>query len=90
MTLELAIILPTLNERENLRGLERRLSAALEGIEWEAIIVDDNSQDGTADEARALSLENPRIRCIQRICLRSCHALRYDHALFRIDELRII
>ena len=67
MTLELAIILPTLNERENLRGLERRLSAALEGIEWEAIIVDDNSQDGTADEARALSLENPRIRCIQRI-----------------------
>jgi dolichol-phosphate mannosyltransferase len=65
--LQLAIVLPTLNERGNLRRLEQRLTAALEGIEWEAIIVDDNSRDGTADEARAISLENPRIRCIQRI-----------------------
>jgi dolichol-phosphate mannosyltransferase len=67
VALQLAIILPTLNERGNLRGLAQRLSAALQGIEWEAIIVDDNSQDGTADEARAISSENPRIRCIQRI-----------------------
>jgi dolichol-phosphate mannosyltransferase len=65
--LELAVVLPTLNERGNLRRLEQRLTAALAGIEWEAIIVDDNSRDGTADEARAMSLENPRIRCIQRI-----------------------
>ena len=67
MTLELAIVLPTLNERGNLAALERRLATALVGIDWEAIIVDDNSEDGTADEARRLSLENPRIRCIQRI-----------------------
>ena len=67
VTLQLAIVLPTLNERGNLRGLEQRLSTALQGIEWEAIIVDDNSRDGTADEARAMSLENPRMRCIQRI-----------------------
>ena len=66
-SLELAVILPTLNERGNLRRLAERLEAALEGIAWEAIIVDDDSKDGTADEARALSLENPRIRCIQRI-----------------------
>nr|WP_205813163.1 glycosyltransferase family 2 protein [Burkholderia sp. Ac-20365] len=66
-SLRLAIVLPTLNERKNLRPLVKRLDAALVGIAWEAIFVDDNSHDGTADEARAISLEDPRIRCIQRI-----------------------
>jgi len=65
--LELAVILPTLNERGNLRGLVQRLDEALAGIAWEAIIVDDNSPDGTADEARAISLSDPRLRVIQRI-----------------------
>jgi dolichol-phosphate mannosyltransferase len=65
--LELAVILPTYNERKNLRPLVARLDAALAGIRWEAIYVDDNSPDGTADEARAIGLEDPRIRVIQRI-----------------------
>jgi len=65
--LQLAIVLPTLNERANLAPLVDRLDAALAGIVWEAIIVDDNSPDGTSDEARAISLCDPRIRIIQRI-----------------------
>jgi dolichol-phosphate mannosyltransferase len=65
--LQLAIVLPTLNERANLTSLVERLDAALHGIVWEAIIVDDNSPDGTADEARTISLNDPRIRVIQRI-----------------------
>ncbi len=65
--LQLAVVLPTLNERKNLRPLVDRLAAALAGIAWEAIFVDDNSADGTADEARAISQSDPRIRCIQRI-----------------------
>lgn len=67
MTLQLAIVLPTLNERANLAPLVERLDAALPGVVWEAIIVDDNSPDGTSDEARALALRDPRIRVIQRI-----------------------
>ncbi len=67
MSLQLAIILPTLNERANLRRLVDRLDGALAGIAWEAIFVDDNSPDGTSDEARAISLADPRIRVIQRI-----------------------
>lgn len=67
MPLQLAIILPTLNERANLAPLVDRLDAALEGIAWEAIFVDDNSPDGTSDEARALALSDRRIRVIQRI-----------------------
>ncbi len=65
--LQLAVVLPTYNERGNLRALVERLGTALAGLNWEAIFVDDHSPDGTADEARAINLENPRVRVIERI-----------------------
>ena len=65
--LELAIVLPTLDERENLAPLIERMEASLGRSGWEVLIVDDNSADGTADEARALALNDPRIRVIHRI-----------------------
>ena len=65
--LELAIVLPTFNERDNLASLVEKLHVALAGISWEAIFVDDDSPDGTSDEARALSLKDPHVRVIQRI-----------------------
>ena len=52
--LQLAVILPTFNERKNIAPMIERLDAALEGIAWEAIFVDDNSPDGTAEEARRI------------------------------------
>jgi dolichol-phosphate mannosyltransferase len=68
MTLDLAIILPTLNERGNLGPLVERIDRAIgTAAVWEVIIVDDDSRDGTADEARALALTDPRVRVIQRI-----------------------
>lgn len=67
MTLRLGVVLPTYNERGNLRTMIGRLDTALAGIEWEVIVVDDNSPDGTADEARALAQEDARVRVIQRI-----------------------
>ncbi len=67
MALDLAIILPTLNERGNLGPLVERIAAAMEPYGWEVIIVDDDSRDGTADEARTLALTDPRVRVIQRI-----------------------
>jgi len=65
--LELAIILPTLNERDNLAPLVERIEGALGASGWEVLVVDDNSADGTSDEARRLALTDPRIRVIQRI-----------------------
>ena len=65
--LELAIILPTLNERDNLAPLVERIEGALGTTGWEVLIVDDNSADGTSDEARRLSLSDPRVRVLQRI-----------------------
>ncbi|WP_369027359.1 glycosyltransferase family 2 protein [Qipengyuania sp. RANM35] len=65
--LELAIILPTLNERDNLEPLVERIEGALGHGGWEVLIVDDNSADGTADEARRIAQTDPRVRVIQRI-----------------------
>ena len=65
--LQLAVILPTFNERKNIAPMVERLDAALKGLSWEAIFVDDNSPDGTAEEARRIGRTDPRIRVIERI-----------------------
>ena len=67
MSLDLAIILPTLNERGNLAPLVERIAAVMGAEGWEVLIIDDDSKDGTADEARALAQADHRVRVIQRI-----------------------
>ena len=52
--LELAIVLPTLNEKGNIAPMVARLEEALGPSGWEAVFVDDNSKDGTAEEARRI------------------------------------
>ena len=64
---QLSVIIPTFNERDNVATLFQRLAIALAGVNWEAIFVDDNSPDGTADAVRTLALQDSRARCIQRI-----------------------
>jgi dolichol-phosphate mannosyltransferase len=65
--LQLSVIVPTFNERDNVVALHQRLATALAGIAWEAIFVDDNSPDGTAGVLRALAEQDSRVRCIRRI-----------------------
>lgn len=64
---ELSIILPTFNEGENVAEIIGRLRRCLSGIRWEAIFVDDDSDDGTADRVREFGQEDARIRCVRRI-----------------------
>ena len=49
------IVVPTYNERLNIRPLVSLLENALTGIDWEVVFVDDDSPDGTADEVRELA-----------------------------------
>jgi dolichol-phosphate mannosyltransferase len=65
--LQLSIVVPTFNERDNVAKLFHKLEAALEGIAWEVIFVDDNSPDGTWDVVRGLARQDGRVRCIRRI-----------------------
>lgn len=65
--LEFAVIVPVLNERDNIRPLLEDISIALAGIEWEAVFVDDGSTDGTLDLIEGLALIDQRIRLVRRI-----------------------
>ncbi|HEY0267189.1 MAG TPA: glycosyltransferase family 2 protein, partial [Rhizomicrobium sp.] len=58
---------PTFKERGNVAELLRRLDLALAGIAWEAIYVDDNSPDGTADAVKEIAAKDPRVRCLKRV-----------------------
>lgn len=64
---ELTVVVPTFNERDNVRKLVGLLDAALAGVAWEVVFVDDDSPDGTAREVRALAREDMRVRLIHRI-----------------------
>lgn len=64
---EITVVVPTLNERSNVAELARRLDAALDGTEWELIVVDDDSPDGTWAVVKALARENARLRCLRRV-----------------------
>ncbi len=64
---DLTIVVPTLNERENLEPLLALVTAVLGDVSWEVIFVDDDSSDGTADHARVLARRNARVRCLHRI-----------------------
>ncbi|WP_417579982.1 glycosyltransferase [Pelagibacterium sp.] len=63
----LSVIVPTFNERDNIAPLIEKLEVALAGTEFEVIIVDDNSPDGTADLAKQIATEKPYVRCIHRV-----------------------
>jgi dolichol-phosphate mannosyltransferase len=65
--LQLSVVVPTFNERGNVTALFRKLEAALAGVAWEVIFVDDNSPDGTWQEVRDLARNDGRVRCIRRI-----------------------
>lgn len=66
-TPDLAIVVPTYNEKDNIGELVSRLHQTLAGIPWEAIFVDDDSLDGTAEKVREIAQTDPQVRCIQRI-----------------------
>ena len=65
--LELAVVTPTFNERDNVRPVLNNLANALTGIRYEVIFVDDDSQDGTADGIRAIARTDPYVRVLQRV-----------------------
>jgi dolichol-phosphate mannosyltransferase len=64
---DVTIVIPTFNERDNVRPLFDLLSKAMDGRRWEAVYVDDDSPDGTADEVRELAQTCDNVRVLQRI-----------------------
>ncbi|MGV8986387.1 MAG: glycosyltransferase [Cypionkella sp.] len=64
--LDLTVVVPTFNERENVGPLLDLLQAALVGRSWEVIFVDDDSPDQTADAVLKLAETRPNVRLLHR------------------------
>jgi dolichol-phosphate mannosyltransferase len=64
---ELTVVIPTLNERDNIGPLVELLDTVLDTVSWEVIFVDDDSSDGTSERIREISRRDRRVRCLQRI-----------------------
>ena len=62
---DVSIIIPTYNERENLKKLIPSIAENLHEHDYEMIVVDDSSPDGTAAIARELANDFP-VRVIER------------------------
>lgn len=63
----LSIILPTYNEAKNLPELLKRIAGTLGKTDYEVIVVDDNSPDGTWRIAEELKKDHAALRVIRRI-----------------------
>ena len=62
--MQITIVIPTYNEAENLPKMVSALFSL--PLDLRAVIVDDNSPDGTGSVAEELAGKNPRIRVIHR------------------------
>jgi dolichol-phosphate mannosyltransferase len=62
----LSVVLPTLNERENIIPLLERIEASLADIGHEIIVVDDASPDGTAAVVATYAATHPAVRVHRR------------------------
>jgi dolichol-phosphate mannosyltransferase len=65
---KLAVVIPTLNEAGNIPVLIGRIRHAMRqvDIDYQILVVDDDSQDGTAEAARREAESDPRVRVFVR------------------------
>jgi len=64
--MDVSVVIPVFNERENLRPLHVELTEAMArlGRRYEVIYVDDGSVDGTRDVLRRIHAEDPHVRVL--------------------------
>ena len=78
----LSIILPTYLERDNLAILLPKIAGAVGRPDYEIIIVDDDSRDGTRELVSAIASKDPRVRLLKRKCKLGLASAIQDGAAF--------
>ncbi len=68
MKSKLSLVVPMMNEEESVEPLFRAVREALEGIDYEFILVDDGSTDGTVAKMKELADERTKILVFNRNC----------------------
>ncbi len=64
--IEMCVVVPVLNERDNIIELIHRIETTLSGVAWEVMFVDDGSTDGTPELISTLAAGDRRVRLIRR------------------------
>ena len=64
---ELCVVIPVLNERDNIAPMVARLDDVLRGVHWEVVFVDDDSTDGTRTAVASVGQADKRVRLLHRI-----------------------
>ena len=87
--MELSIVIPVFNERENLRPLYQSLKEALKpwSATSEILFVDDGSIDGSTQELRELAQSDPTVQVLEFVRnfgQTAAIAAGFDHARGRI------
>lgn len=93
---EISIIIPTFNEVKNITHVIDTLRKLLIPYQWEIIVVDDNSPDGTSQLVQSMVMKDARIRCIKRVhrrglagaCLEGALASQAPYIIFMDGDLQ--
>ncbi len=64
---KISVILPTYNEKDNLQPIISKLLKLDDQFDLEILVVDDDSQDGTASLVKQIAKHDSRIRLIRRL-----------------------
>jgi glycosyltransferase involved in cell wall biosynthesis len=64
LTRAISVVVPVYNSRESLGALVERVAAALEGLDYELVLVNDGSRDGSWEQIELLSRDEPRVHGI--------------------------
>ena len=62
----LSVIIPTFNEKDNIVKMIRKIQKLIKTLDYEIIIVDDNSPDSTGTYAKSSFFDDSRIRVLIR------------------------
>jgi dolichol-phosphate mannosyltransferase len=90
--MKFSVIIPAYNEAEGIVGTVSGVTEVLgrEGIDYEVLVIDDASEDGTADAVAPLSARDARVRCVRSHYPRGFgHAVRAGLDRFSGDAVAI-
>ena len=65
--MELSVVIPLYNEQENVAPLLKEIHAALQGVDYEIVCVDDGSSDETLLRLRNLRGSSQRVRIVRHL-----------------------
>ena len=85
---EISVLAAALNEGGNILPFFERLARALQGVAWEAVVIDDASTDGTLEKVETLSRRDPRVRLLRRSARGGTASAQYDG--WKLSRGRII